>query len=259
MSNDRQVALITGASSGMGLVYAERLAKRGYDLILVARRRERLDELAKRLGLETDRSVEVVVADLANVVDLSRVEKLLSEREDIDVLVNNAGVGALAPMKVVSADALENMIKINVVALTRLSHAVLPGFVRRNRGTIINLASIIAVIPSPAGAGYSGSKGYVLNFSRSLQMELAKTNVVVQTVLPGPVRTEFFGEAKAPFPDELFMSAEEVVDSALKALDNGELVYFPSLEQKSAWTEFEAARIALTRELFKPVRPASQG
>jgi len=175
MSNDRQVALITGASSGMGLVYAERLAKRGYDLILVARRRERLDELAKRLGLETDRSVEMVVADLANAVDLSRVEKLLSEREDIDVLVNNAGVGALAPMKVVSADALENMIKINVVALTRLSHAVLPGFVRRNRGTIINLASIIAVIPSPAGAGYSGSKGYVLNFSRSLQMELAKT------------------------------------------------------------------------------------
>jgi short-subunit dehydrogenase len=260
MLKDRQAALITGASSGMGLVYAERLAKRGYDLILVARRRERLDELAKRLGLETQRAVEVVVADLANAADLARVEKLLSEREDIDILVNNAGVGALAPMKDVSADALENMIKINVVALTRLSHAVVPGFLRRNRGTIINLASVIAVIPSPAGAGYSGSKGYVLNFSRSLQMELAKTNVVVQIVLPGPVRTEFFEASgtKAPFPEELFMSAEDVVDSALKALDDGELVYFPSLEKKSSWSDLETARIALTRELLKPVRPASQ-
>jgi len=190
-----------------------------------------------------------------------RIEALLAEREDIDVLINNAGLGALGPTAKVAADALENLIRINILALTRLTHAVLPGFLRRNTGTIINIASMIAVMPTPSGAGYSGSKAYVLNFTRSLQMELAKTNIIVQAVLPGPVRTEFFeasGLAAAPFPNELFMSAEQLVDTSLQALAQGELVCFPSLENASLWTDLENARIALSRALMQSGSPATR-
>jgi short-subunit dehydrogenase len=261
MSSRRRFAVVTGASSGIGVAYAERMAERGYDLILVARRRDRLEDVAKRIEIKAKRTVEIVIADLADAKDLLRVEALLTEREDIDVLINNAGLGALGPTSKVTADALENLIKINILALTRLTHAVLPGFLRRNCGTIINIASMIAVMPTPSGAGYSGSKAYVLNFTRSLQMELAKTSIIVQAVLPGPVRTEFFeasGLTTAPFPDELFMSPQELVDTALQALDRRELVCFPSLENEMHWTTFEDARIALSRALMQSGRPATR-
>lgn len=261
MSDNQRFAMITGASSGIGVVYAQRLAKRGLNLILVARRQDRLEEIAARIRSESGRLVEIVVADLADAKDLARVEALLSARADIDVLINNAGLGSLGPMAKVSVDALDNLIKINVIALTRLSHAVLPGFVSRNRGTIVNLASMIAVMPAPAAAAYSGSKAYVLNFARSLQMELAKTKVVVQAVLPGPVRTEFFeasGVKNAPFPDESFMSAEQLVDCALTALDRGELVCFPALEDLSSWTQFEDSRVKLSEALMKSGPPATR-
>ncbi len=120
---------------------------------------------------------------------------------------------------------------------------------------------MIAVMPTPSGAGYSGSKAYVLNFTRSLQIEFAKTSIIVQAVLPGPVRTEFFeasGVAAAPFPNELFMSAEQLVDTALQALDQGELVCFPSLENASLWTSFEDARVDLSHALMKSGKPATR-
>src|SRR3989475_8619856 len=252
MSNHHRFAIVTGASSGIGVAYAERMAERGYDLILVARRRNRLEDVARRIEIKTKRTVEIVTADLSDAKDLLRIETLLTEREDIDVLINNAGLGALGPTSKVAADALENLIRINILALTRLTHAVLPGFLRRNTGTIISIASMIAVMPTPSGAGYSGSKAYVLNFTRSLQMELAKTNIIVQAVLPGPVRTELFeasGLTAAPFPSELFMSADQLVDTSLQALDQGELVCFPSLENASLWTGFEDARVDLSRAL----------
>lgn len=261
MSDNQRFAMITGASSGIGVVYAGRLAKRGLNLILVARRQDRLEEIAARVREKSGRSVEIVVADLADAKDLARVEALLSARADIDVLINNAGLGSLGPMGRVSADALENLIKINVIALTRLSHAVLPGFTARDRGTIVNIASMIAVMPAPATAAYSGSKAYVMNFTRSLQMELAKTRIAIQVVLPGPVRTEFFeasGFKTAPFPDESFMSAEQLVDCALTALDRGELICFPSLEDVSNWTGFEESRVKLSQSLMKSGPPATR-
>jgi uncharacterized protein len=261
MSNHHRFAVVTGASSGIGVAYAERMAERGYDLILIARRRDRLEEISGKIRAKTQRVVEIVTADLGDATDLSRIEALLTEREDIDILINNAGLGALGPTSKAPAAALENLIKINVLALTRLTHAVLQGFLRRNSGTIINIASIIALMPTPSGAGYSGTKGYVLNFTRSLQMELAKTGVTIQAVLPGPVRTEFFqasGLTQAPFPDELFMSAEELVDTALTGLDQGELVCFPALENTSAWTVFEDARTALVRALTSSGRPGTR-
>jgi uncharacterized protein len=261
MSNHHRFAVVTGASSGIGAAYAGRMAERGYDLILIARRRDRLEDLANRIAAGTGRAVEIVTADLADPKDLLRIETLLTKREDIEVLINNAGLGALGPTSKVAADALENLIRINILALTRLTHAALPGFLRRNSGTIISIASMIAVMPTPSGAAYSGSKAYVLNFARSLQMELAKTDIIVQAVLPGPVRTEFFavsGLAAAPFPNELFMSAEQLVDTALRALDQGELVCFPSLENASLWTAVEEARVALSRALMQSGQPATR-
>ena len=261
MSDHQRFAVVTGASSGIGVAYAERLAARGYHLILVARRRERLEETARNIRAKTNVTVEIVTADLGDSNDLSRVATLIEGREDIDLLVNNAGLGALGLTAQVSAAALDNLIKINVQALTRLTHAALPGFLRRDRGTIINIASIIALMPTPTGAGYSGSKAYVLNFTRSLQMELANTKVKVQAVLPGPVRTEFFeasGLKQAPFPDELFMTPEELVDTALTALDQDELICLPALQHLSAWTAYEAARGELIRALTQSGRPAAR-
>ena len=258
MSISKGVALITGASSGIGAAYADRLAGRGFDLILVARRRDRLDSLAERLRKAHGRKVEVFPADLGDPGDLSRVESLIRTRDDIDILVNNAGLGALGPSASIDAKAIDTLVKVNVLALTHLSLAAVPGFAKRNRGTIINLGSIIAIIPSPSGAGYSASKAYVLNFSRSLQLEFAKSNVKVQVVMPGPVRSEFFGDQKPPFPDQLFMSAETLVDTALSALDQGELVCFPTLHDEAAWTTFDSARGALAKAVTQDGKPAER-
>ena len=258
MSISKGVALITGASSGIGAAYADRLAGRGFDLILVARRQERLDGLAERLRKTHGRNIEVFPADLGNAGDLARVEALIRTRQDIEILVNNAGLGALGPSASVDAKAVDTLVKVNVLALTHLSLAAVPGFAQRNRGTIINLGSIIAIIPSPGGASYSASKAYVLNFSRSMQLEFAKTNLKVQVVMPGPVRSEFFGEQKPPFPDQLFMSAETLVDSALSALDQGELVCFPTLHDEAVWAAFDGARGALAKAITQDGKPAER-
>lgn len=200
MSIEKGTALVTGASSGIGAVYADRLAARGHDLILVARRRDRLDTLARRLNAEFGRRVEVHPADLADPADTARLEAELSTRDDIDMLVNCAGVGALGPGAAVPGDAIGALVKVNVLALTGLSLAAARAFAQRRRGTIINIGSIIALMPLPGAAGYSASKAYVLNFSRALQSELAPAGVTVQAVMPGMVQSEFFGDRPAPFP-----------------------------------------------------------
>src|SRR3954447_1001311 len=136
--NSKGTALITGASSGIGAIYADRLARRGHDLILVARNKARLNELAERLTDETGRAVEVVAADLGNKDDLGRVEKVLRTDASITTLVNNAGVGATAPLLASDVDKMEEMITLNVGALTRLTYAAVPGLVKRGAGSIIN-------------------------------------------------------------------------------------------------------------------------
>jgi short-subunit dehydrogenase len=225
---------------------------------LVARRQDRLDSLAERLRKTHGRNIEVFPADLSDPGDLARVEALIRTREDIEILVNNAGLGALGPSATVDTREVDTLVKVNVLALTRLSLAAVPGFARRNRGTIINLGSIIAIMPAAGGASYSTSKAYVLNFSRSLQLEFAKSNVKIQVVMPGPVRSEFFGDQKPPFPDQLFMSAETLVDSALSALDQGELVCFPTLHDEAAWTAFDGARGVLARAVTQDGKPAGR-
>ncbi|WP_395347919.1 SDR family NAD(P)-dependent oxidoreductase [Variovorax sp. UC122_21] len=253
-------ALITGASTGIGAVYAERLARRGHDLVLVARNKERLEALAERLVRETGRRVEVLAADLTATADLRRVEERLRTDERITLLLNNAGLGATATLLDSDPDQIDTMIQLNVVALTRLTRAVAPGFVARGGGALINIASIVALSPELLNGSYSGSKAYVVNLSQSLHHELGAKGVKVQAVLPGATRTDFWGIAGVPvehLPQEIVMSAEDLVDSALAGFDAGELITIPSLPDVEDWKRFDAARQALGPNLSRSV-PASR-
>ncbi|MDH4873959.1 SDR family oxidoreductase [Pseudomonas sp. BN515] len=245
-------ALISGASSGIGAIYADRLARRGHDLILVARNRERLNALARRLSDETGRNVEVVVADLANKEDLARVENILRTDASITTLVNNAGIGATRPLLESNIDKLDDLLTLNVNVLTRLTYAAAPGFVARGGGTIINIASIVAIAPEVLNGVYGGSKAYVLAFSQSLHKELQEKNVRVQVVLPGATATDFWEIAGTPveyLPSAIVMKAEDMVDAALAGFDQGEFVTIPALPDIADLDAYEAARQKLMPNL----------
>jgi uncharacterized protein len=249
-------ALITGASAGIGAIYADRLAKRGYDLILVARDKTRLAGLAQRLRNSTGRSVDTVAADLNAKPDLARVEAILRTNPDITLLVNNAGVGATAPLLNADVEKMDDMIRLNVGALTRLTYAAAPRFVARGSGTIINISSIVAISPETLNGVYGGSKAYVLAFSLSLHHELADKGVRVQAVLPGATATDFWDAAGVPLhhlPAAIVMSAADMVDAALTGLDQGEVVTIPALADKADWDTYEAARRAMSGKLSSAV------
>ena len=252
---NRGTAVVTGASSGIGAIYADRLARRGYDLILVARNRARLEQLATRISNETGRSVEIVAADLNDDADIRRVENVLRTDASITMLVNNAGVGAAAPLLDANVDTMEAMIKLNVVALTRLTYAIAPGFVARGGGSIINIASIVAIAPELLNGVYGGTKAFVLSFTQSLHHELASKGVKVQAVLPGATRTEFWDVAGVPVEhleqQNIVMSAEQMVDASLVGFDQGELATIPSLPDYADWQAFESARAALGPNLSR--------
>ena len=190
-------ALITGASTGIGAVYADRLAKRGYDLILVARSQENLSEVAARLK-STGRRIETIAADLTNAEDVRRVAERLRTDSAITALVNNAGVGSTGKLLDSNIDDLESMIYLNVTALTRLALAALPGFVARKNGLLINIASVVALAPELLNGTYSGSKAYVVNFTQALKNEVEGKGVTVQAVLPGATATPFWEKAGLP-------------------------------------------------------------
>ena len=238
-------ALVTGASSGIGAIYADRLAHRGYDLILVARNQGRLEALAKRLAGETGRKIETVTVDLNDKADLRRVEALLRNDAEITALVNNAGVGAVGSLLESNIDKMDDMIALNVSALTRLTYAAVPGFVARGGGTIINVASVVGIAPEVLNGVYGGTKAYVLALSLSLHKELADKNVRVQAVVPGATATDFWEIAGQPvehLPAQIVMRADDMVDAALAGLDQGELVTIPSLPDAADWQSYEAAR-----------------
>jgi hypothetical protein len=241
-------ALITGASTGIGSVYAHRLAQRGYDLILVARDQQRLTNLANAITTTTGRKAETLPADLTVKADLKRVEERLRSDSNITALVNNAGFGGVAKLIDSNIDEIDNMIQLNVTALTRLTSAALPGFLERSNGLIINIASIVALSPELLNGVYSGTKAFVVNLTQSLHSEVKDRGIRVQAVLPGATRTEFWDRAKFPvdnFPEELVMTAEEMVDASLAGLDQGELITIPALPDLADWEQFEAARKAL--------------
>lgn len=245
MSTSTQTAVVTGASSGIGAVYADRLAARGYGLVLVARRADRLAALAVRLTTTYGVKVETLVADLAKDADLAKVEKVLAEDSSIRILVNNAGIGRLGPFMQVALTESLSQISLNTAALTRLTHAALPGFLARNDGVIVNVASVLALHSLPISSVYSGTKAYVLAFSRGLQDELAETGVKVQVVMPAATATEIWDTAGVPLSaldPQTVMSAENLVDAAIAGLDKGESVTLPSLADASLWDTYDAAR-----------------
>lgn len=246
------VALVTGASSGIGAVYAERLAQRGHDLILVARDRQRLNALAQRISSKTHRAVEVIAADLGFRDQLALVERRLQQDADITMLVNNAGIGTHTPLLQSDVERMTAMVELNVTALMRLTYAAIPQMVARARGTVINISSIASLAPELLNGVYGGSKAFVTAFSQSLHKELEATGVRVQAVLPGATATEFWatgGLALEHLPSEIVMRAEDLVDAALRGLDRGELISIPSLHAGEEWDTFESARQAMTAHL----------
>jgi uncharacterized protein len=254
MSNtvSKGTALITGASKGIGAIYADRLAKRGYDLILVARSEAPLKELAGRLARDTGRSVTAIVADLNDKADLGKVETKLRDDSTITMLVNNAGVASVAPLLNADVDKMEDMIDLNITALTRLTYAAAPALVARGKGTIINIASIVGISPETLNGVYGASKAYVLALSHSLQHELAGKGIRIQAVLPGATATDLWETAGLHWdklPPSIVMTAEDMVDAALAGLDQGELVTIPGLQDGEEWTRFEAARRAMSGKL----------
>jgi short-subunit dehydrogenase len=250
-------ALITGASSGIGAVYADRLAERGCDLILVARNEQRLNVIADRLRGETGRQITVLPADLNTKGGLAKVEAVLRDNPGIAVLVNNAGVGSVASILQADVDKMEAMIDLNITALTRLTYAVAPAFVARGKGTIINISSVVGIAVESLNGVYSASKSYVLSFGHSPQKDLADKGVRVQTVLPGATATEFWDIAGYPpqKTSEVTMSAEDCVDAALAGLDAGELVTIPGLHEVELWARWETDRRDISPK-FRNAKPA---
>ena len=248
------IALITGASSGIGAIYADRLARRGHDLVLVARGAEALEALAARLRRQYERQVETLPADLADPADLRRVARRLEGDSGIGLFVNNAGMALGGPVLTADPDRLEAMVQLNVVAATRLARAAVAGFAARGGGTLVNISSVLGLAPERFNAVYAATKAYVLALSQGLQAELAGRGIRVQAVLPGATRTALWGRAGvdiASLPAGMVMEAEEMVDAALTGLDMGEAVTLPALPDAAAWERAEAARLALGPDLSR--------
>lgn len=248
-------ALVTGASSGIGAWYARRLAERGWDLVLVARRGDRLEQLAAALRDEHGGTFHTLAVDLSEATNLVRVAERAA---DVDLLVNNAGINGYGPFAEVGAGLLTQVLAVNVTALTVLTRAAVPGMLARGRGAVVNVASLLAFAasvppePLPHRAVYAGTKGYVVTFTRTLAAELAGSPVTVQVVCPGLTATEFHltrgdvsvaGEEKVH--DDGGMPPEDVVDASLVALRDGETVCVPGLGDPAAVDALAAAEGAL--------------
>jgi short-subunit dehydrogenase len=245
-------ALITGASSGIGAVYADRLAARGYDLLLVARDRERLDTLAAKLAARDGVRTEILRADLSNSDHLKKIEQRLAEDHDITMLVNNAGIAVTGPFIDSDIDRTEAMIKLNVIAPTRLAHAAAKRMAGQGSGTIINIGSVVAMLAERFAAGYSATKAYVLSLSQTMEAELKGKGVRIQAVLPGTTRTEIWERAGMDvnqLPEHMLMDVGDMVDAALAGLDLGEFITIPALPDMADWERYTAARHALAPNL----------
>ncbi|MGW3989649.1 SDR family NAD(P)-dependent oxidoreductase [Streptomyces sp. NPDC004830] len=263
---------MTGASSGIGAAYARRLAAGGHGLVLVARRAERLRALAEELTGRHGVPVETVVADLGDARDLDRVARRTAG-DDVELLVNNAGINGYGAFAETDAALLEKVLAVNVVALTRLARAAVPGMLARGRGAVVNVASTLAFAgslppdPLPSRAVYGGTKGYVVTFSRTLAAELGGAPVRVQVLCPGLTATEFHltqgkdsvaGDAPRVH-DDGGMPADDVVTASLRALETGEVVCVPGLADGEAVDRIVAAELGLRSSATGTLAPHYQG
>jgi short-subunit dehydrogenase len=246
------MALVTGASSGIGAGYADRLARLGYDPILVARSAEKLHALSDRLFDETGACPEVFPADLNDPEDLFAVERRLATDDRIAVLVNNAGIAGTGTFAGAEPGSLETLIDLNVVAVSRLAAAAAGQMMRKRRGTIVNVSSVTALMPESFDPVYSASKAYVLALSQAMARELEPHGIRVQAVLPGITRTAIWeksGHSLDDLPPDMVMDVGDLVDAALEGLTLGETVTIPSLPDAADWLAFEEMRHSLQPKL----------
>ncbi|WP_127168940.1 SDR family oxidoreductase [Xanthomonas sp. BRIP62415] len=242
--------LITGASTGIGAVYAERFAQRGHDLVLVARDKARLDALAARLRDAHGVSVDVLQADLTQAADLAAVETRLREDAQIGILINNAGMAQSGGILQQDAAAVDRLIALNVTALTRLSAAVGPRFAQSGSGAIVNLGSVVGFAPEFGMSVYGATKAFVLFLSQGLHLELGAKGVYVQAVLPAGTRTEIWGRAGIDVNTlSDLMDVGELVDAALVGFDRRELVTIPPLHVAERWDALDGARQGLLSDI----------
>jgi short-subunit dehydrogenase len=247
MSNASKLgtALITGASTGIGATYADRLARRRYDLILVARNIPHLEKLAASLAAAAGVNIQVLPADLTVEADLAKVEQTLRDNPKITLLVNNAGAATLGALAGADVERLDRDIQLNIAAPTRLSRAALPGFLSRNRGGLINISSAMSQMVQPGNSVYGGTKAYLLHFSEVLALEVAASAVRIQVVMPGATGTSLWngsGVELKDLPAEIVMDVNEMVDAALAGFDAGERITIPSLPDAGDWQRLVQAR-----------------
>jgi uncharacterized protein len=238
--------LITGASTGIGAVYADRFAARGHDLVLVARDRARMEEVAARLRERDGVNVEILRADLSSRADLALVEARLAEDERIGILINNAGASLPGTFIEQGPEAVAGLIDLNVTAVARLAAAVAPRFVREGKGAIVNVGSVIGLAPEFRSSVYGATKAFVLYLSQSLHLELGPQGVYVQAVIPGATRTEIWARSgKDVNALAAVMEVDDLVDAALVGYDRRETVTIPPLPDEQQWVDHEAARSAM--------------
>jgi uncharacterized protein len=238
--------LITGASTGIGAVYADRFAKRGHDLVLVARDQQRLAELAARLRRETGVAVDVLKADLTHPADLHQVEARLAEDARIGILINNAGASIPGGFADQSPSQIGTLISLNTTALARLASAVTPRFIAAGNGTIVNIGSVVGLAPELGMSVYGATKAFVLYLSQALHLEIGPKGIYVQAVLPAATRTEIWAHAGKDVNSlAAVMEVDELVDAALVGFDRRETVTIPPLPDAGQWDALDGARVAM--------------
>jgi short-subunit dehydrogenase len=230
---DPGTAFITGASSGIGAAFTRRLAALGYDLIITARRTDRLETLADELRRAHGVDVRVEPADLANLADVARLETLLGGVGNLDFVINNAGFGTNGVLADIDVERQSDMINVHVMAPMRLSRAALPGMIARRQGAIINVSSIAAFMANPTTANYCATKAYLNTFSEGLQREVVEHGIYVQALCPGYTYSEFHDTpeyeafSRDDFPKVFWKSADEVAVASLDALGTGHPIFVP--------------------------------
>lgn len=242
--------IITGASTGIGATYAERFARRGHDLLLVARDKARLEILASRLRENSGIAVEVLQADLTHPADLAALETRLRDDARIGILINNAGMGQRGKFAEQTSDSIERLISLNTTAVTRLAAAVAPRFVQSGTGAIVNIGSVVGLAPELGMSIYGATKAFVLFLSQGLHLELSPQGVYVQAVLPAATRTEIWSRAGIDIntlPEA--MDVDELVDAALVGFDRRELITIPPLHVAARWDALDGARQALLTDI----------
>lgn len=238
--------LITGASSGIGATYAERFARRGHDLVLVARDKARLETLAAHVRQAYGVAVDVLQADLTQHGDLEGVEARLRDDSKIGILINNAGIAQSGGFLEQTAQSLTTIIALNTTALTRLASAIAPRLVQAGEGAIVNIGSVVGLAPEFGQSVYAATKAFVQVLSQGLSHELSAKGVYIQAVLPAATRTEIWERAGIDIntlPE--VMDVGELVDAALIGFDRRELMTIPPLHDAARWDALQGARLAL--------------